>query len=127
MKIRLVRRVALLLIALYAFGQAGIAAAAGCQMDRSAMAQAMAMPAGDTCDECPVPVPVSGVDSITALCVAHCTADLQLPSAQPDPVAVPAIHSVSAAIPTSIASPPTVIALPPGALPRRILLHSFQV
>jgi hypothetical protein len=120
---RLIRRIALALLALYAFGQASVALAA-CGMDRGAMAQAMAMPAGDTCGDCAK----ADADSITALCVAHCTADLQLTATAPD--ALPAAAMVDALVAIAVPrfrSPAVLAYLPPGAPPRRILLHSFQV
>ena len=120
---RLIRRIALALLALYAFGQASVALAA-CGMDREAMAQAMAMPAGDPCDDCAK----ADADSVTALCVAHCTADLQLAAAAPD--ALPAAAIADALIVIAVPrfrSPPVLAYLPPGTPPRRILLHSFQV
>ena len=124
MTLRLIRRITVALLALYAFGQASVAFAATCDMDRGTMAQAMAMPAGDTCDDCAT----AGADAVTALCVAHCTADLQIASAAPDAVAAPAmIESMSAVVAPRFRSPPVVAYLPPGAPPRRILLHSFQV
>jgi len=119
---RFIRRFAVALIALYAFGQAS-AALAACAMDRGAMAQAMAMPAGDACDDCAK----AGADSVTTLCVAHCTADLQLTGAAPDVVAAPAVQPPTALPITRFRSPPVLAYLPPGTLPRRILLHSFQV
>jgi hypothetical protein len=121
MTARLIRRIAIALVAFYAFGQASVALAA-CGMDRGAMAQAMAMPAGDSCDDCAK----AGADSVTALCVAHCTADLQLTGAAPD--AAPAVAGVLmvAAVPR-FRSPSVLAYLPPGGPPRRILLHSFQV
>ena len=123
MTLRLIRRVALALVAFYAFGQASIAFAA-CGMDRGAMAQAMSMPAGDTCDDCAK----AGGDSVTAVCVAHCTADLQVTAAAPEaPPALAVAESLTAVAVPRFRSPPVVGYLPPGAPPRRILLHSFQV
>jgi hypothetical protein len=119
---RLIRRIAIVLLALYAFGQAGVALAA-CGMDRGAMAQAMAMPADDTCDDCAK----AATESINALCVAHCTADLQLTAAAPDALPGPAIVDSAIAVGFPRFRSPPVLALPPGAPPRRILLHSFQV
>ena len=119
---RLIRRFAIVLIAFYAFGQASIALAA-CGMDRAAMAQEMAMPAGGTCGDCETPAP----DSVTALCVAHCTADLQVTGAAPDLVPPAIIESARVAVVPRFRSPSTVVYLPPGAPPRRILLHSFQI
>ena len=88
------------------------------------MAQAMAMPAGDACDGCPT----AGEDAVTALCVAHCTADLQVSAVAPD--ALPAAAMVDARMALAaprFRSPPVLAYLPSGAPPRRILLHSFQV
>lgn len=123
MATHLIRRIAIFLIAFYAFGQASVAFAA-CGMDRGAMAQAMAMPAGDTCDDCVK----ANADSVTALCVAHCTADLQVPAAAPDALPAPAAaESLTAFAVPRFRSPPILAYLPPGAPPRRILLHSFQI
>jgi hypothetical protein len=120
---RLIRRIAIVLVALYAFGQTTVALAA-CGMDRSAMAQAMAMPTGDSCDGCAK----AGTDSVTALCVAHCTSDLQLTVAAPDALPAPAVAGalIVATVPR-FAGPPRLAYLLPGAPPRRILLHSFQI
>ena len=120
---RLIRRIAIALLAFYAFGQASIALAA-CGMDRGEMAQAMAMPAGDTCDDCAK----AGGDSVTAVCVAHCTADLQVAGTAQDVAIAPAvIESMLAVAVPRFRSSPVQIYLPPGAPPRRILLHSFQI
>lgn len=119
----LLRRVAFVLIAFYAFGQATVALAA-CGMERGAMAQAMAMPAGDGCDDCAQ----GGTSSVTASCVAHCNADLQLTGSAPDaavPVAAIADALMVVAVPRFRSRP--VLAHLPAAPPRRILLHSFQV
>jgi hypothetical protein len=120
---RLIRRIAIALLAPYAFGQASVALAA-CGMDREAMAQAMAMPAGDMCDDCVE----AGTDSVTALCVAHCTADLQVAGTAPDVGVAPATTAsmLVVAVPR-FRSPPLLGPVPPGAPPRRILLHSFQI
>ena len=122
MKLHFVRRIALALVALYAFGQASIALAA-CAMDRGAMAQAMAMPASDTCDDCVTTAP----DSVGVACVAHCTADLQLTGVASDAIAAPAMAPLTVAPVPRFRSPPVLAYRPPGNLPRRILLHSFQV
>ena len=122
MTFRLVRHIAIALLAFYAFGQASVAFAA-CGMNRAAMAQAMAMPGDQTCDECPT----AGADAVTALCVAHCTVDLQI-TAAPDAVAAPAVAGPLTAIAVPrFRSPPIPAYLSPGAPPRRILLHSFQI
>lgn len=120
---RLLRNIALAVLALYAFAQASVALAA-CEMDRSAMAQAMAMPAGDTCEDC---VEVA-TDALTATCLAHCTADLKRTFS--DPVSIP--DATCAPLPplpkTRVGTGPPFLAEPLAAgVPRRILLHSFQV
>jgi hypothetical protein len=123
MTARLVRRIAFALLAFYAFGQASIALAA-CGMDRADMAQAMTMPVDDACDGCAKPA----TDSVSALCLAHCTADLQVTTVAPE--AVPAAVIAAVLVVPSVArfsGPPPLAYLPPGAPPRRILLHSFQV
>jgi hypothetical protein len=118
---RFSRRIAILVLGLLAFAQAGMTSAA-CSMDRGSMAQAMTMPADEPCDGC-----ATEGASVTAMCVAHCTADLQLTGAAPDIAAAPTVQG-SAALPIAhFRSQPVVAHLPPGPLPRRILLHSFQV
>ena len=124
MTLRLIRRIAVALLAFYAFGQASVAFAATCGMDRGTMAQAMAMPAGETCDDCSK----AGTDSVTALCVAHCTADMQVAGAAPDALPGPAILASMTVVAVPPFRSPPILAYPrAGAPPRRILLHSFQV
>jgi hypothetical protein len=118
---RVSRRIAILVLGLLAFAQAGMTLAA-CSMDRGSMAQAMTMPADEPCGSC-----TAEGESVAAVCVAHCTADLQLTSAAPDVVAAPAVQPPPALPIARFRSPPVVAYLPPGTLPRRILLHSFQV
>ena len=122
MTARLIRRFAIFLVAFYALGQLAVASAA-CQLDRNAMAQAMTMSAGDTCDDC---VQVA-VDALSAKCLAHCTADLQLTPGSP--ASIPAATYAFAALPKArVGTGPPVSTEPPAAgVPRRILLHSFQV
>lgn len=119
MTVRRIRRVAILLLALYAFGQVNVAFGA-CGMDRSSMAQGMAMPQGDGCDDS-----TTQTASVTAACVGHCTADVPLPTTKPA-VAPPLRHALLT-IPQPLFKQPAVGANPPSAVPRRILLHSFQV
>ena len=121
MTARRIRRIAIALLALFAFGQASVALAA-CGMDRQGMAQAMAMPAGEPCGGC---APADR-DSVSAVCVAHCTADLQTVCATPDLPPSSAIVVPLKAAPV-FRSALFLACLPPGAPPRRILLHSFQV
>jgi len=120
---RLIRRIAIGLIAFYALGQASIAMAA-CGMDRSAMAEAMIMAGSQPCDDCATP---ASQDAVTAACVAHCTADLQLTTATADAVPARAIESRATIPVPSFRSPPVVAYPPPATPPRRILLHSFQI
>jgi hypothetical protein len=125
MTARPIRRIAILLLAVYAFAQASVALAA-CGMDRGAMAQAMAMPAGHGCDDCAGQA--GDADSITAACVAHCTADLQVTAAEPVFIAG-TVYAQGLTLPRPRwdAGPPVAAHWPPGTLSRRILLHSFQV
>lgn len=123
MTIRRIRRIAVVLLALYALGQAAVAQAA-CGLDRDSMAQSMTMPTGDTCNDC---VTVAA-DALTATCIAHCTADLQL--APGKPVSIPdAAYEPLLTLPKArLGAGPPVIAYPlPLMIARRILLHSFQV
>jgi len=118
---RPIRRIAILVLGLLAFAQASMALAA-CSMDRGSMAHAMTMPADEPCGSC-----VTEGASVAAVCVAHCSADLLLTSAPPDGVAAPAVQPPTALPIACFRSPPVLASLPPGALPRRILLHSFQI
>jgi hypothetical protein len=123
MTLRLIRRIAIVLLAFYAVGQASVALAA-CGMDRGVMAQSMAMPGGDACDDC---VKVAS-DAVTVTCIAHCTADLQL--AASEPVSIP--DAVYAALPSAPKArvgtgPPVSAQALAASVPRRILLHSFQI
>ena len=120
MTLRLIRRIAIVLVAFYALGQAGVALAA-CGMDRGAMA--IAMQGEQPCGDCAQ----TGGDSFAAVCVTHCTSDLQLTSAAPDTAVAPAIESHAVVPSPRSSSPPVLAYLPPGTLPRRILLHSFQI
>ena len=124
MKPHLVRRVAVVLIALFAFAQGSVALAA-CAMDRAAMAHSMAAPLGEACDGCPA----GDSTPVGAVCVAHCTADLQLAA-----LAYPIVRSPSDA-PVLLLLPIheyrigriACQAPPPHAVPTRILLHSFLI
>lgn len=87
------------------------------------MAQAMTMAAGDTCDDCRQ---LPG-DVLTATCVAHCTSDLQLTAA--DPVSIPEAPFAPLAlrkVRVGTGPPFSAQSLAAG-VPRRILLHSFQI
>lgn len=123
MMTRVHRRIAIPLVAFYALGQAALAHSS-CGLDRGSMAQSMAMPTGDTCDDC---VTVAA-DALTATCIANCTADLQL--APGKPVSIPnAAYEPLLTLPKArLGAGPPVVAYPlPLMIARRILLHSFQV
>jgi hypothetical protein len=66
-------------------------------------------------------------DVVTAACVAHCTADLQLTNSAPE--AIPArVSELLAILPApSFRSHRSLHLRRRARLPRRILLHSFQV
>lgn len=123
MNVRLVRRFAVALIALFLFAQASVVLAA-CAMDRGSMAQAMTMPADQACD-------CGGAEmqrAVNAGCVAHCTVDLQLAGLPlvlvHDAIETPVLLVPVAEVRPQPTAPP---APPPLAVPRRILLHSFLI
>lgn len=128
MTVRSLRRVALSVVALLLFAQASFVLSA-CQRERGSLAQMIMAPAMEEgCTDCTAIV--AHDDALYAnRCFAHCTADLQLigdltvfaPSAPEAPVLfVPRAH---------LRAPPDtgLDGAPPGAPPRRILLHSFLV
>jgi hypothetical protein len=123
MNLRLLRRVATLLIALFVFAQASVVLAA-CAMDRASMAQAMTMASDESCT-------CGGSEmqkSVTASCMAHCTVDLQL-SGLPialvrGPTSAPVLVVQMAEVHSGLTALHTP---PPSPLPRRILLHSFLI
>jgi hypothetical protein len=112
------RRIALLMIGLLAFAQGSVAFAA-CSMERGTVAPAMAMASDEPCAEC----------GTSNLCAAHCTADLQLAGVAVSIVRGPAdLPVLRIARPAIGPAPHTGLhAPPPGAPPRRILLHSFLI
>ena len=121
---RIRRWVAVLVLSALAFGQGSLAIAA-CAMERGMMGGAMAMAADEGCEEM---ARSSALESINQ-CFAHCTADLQqvaevgamVPHAAAEPVlVVPMAAGPGAAL-------KELVAPPPGAPPRRILLHSFLI
>jgi hypothetical protein len=119
---RILRRVALALIALVTFAQASVALAA-CPMERGAMAQAAAD--GSCCDTTQLELQ----PQLTNGCVAHCTADLQL-WAMPVALVRPPADVPVLFVPAAQPDPPTGagFATPPLlAPPSRILLHSFLI
>ncbi len=125
MNLRLIRRFALWLIAVLAFAQASVVLAA-CSMERGSMAPMLEMMEG--CASCE---PEGGTDAAQSAnrCVAHCTADLQLSGSLAALVRSPAHVPVLLLPPVNrLASPRTGLEqAPPGAPPRRILLHSFLI
>ena len=119
---RLIRRIAVMLIALLAFAHGSLALAA-CDMDRGSMAQAMAMPDMPDCDGAMGDAPAPG-----AVCAAHCSSDLQFPGLQ-----LPLVRD-AATVPVLVVElrehhfDGSLFAAPPHpAPPRRILLHSFLI
>ena len=108
------RRIALLMIGLLAFAQGSVAFAA-CSMERGTAMPAMAMAPDESC--------------APNLCVAHCTSDLQLAGAAASIVRGPAdLPVLRIALPEIGPAPHTGLHVPPpGAPPRRILLHSFLI
>jgi hypothetical protein len=121
---RLIRRLALALIAMLAFAQASIALAA-CSVDRGEMAQMVAT--GDDC--CGTAELQAWEAQLTNDCVAHCTADLQL-SRLPIALVHRASDSAVLLLPhRERGSPPTgqVEPLAARVIPPRILLHSFLI
>ena len=124
---RLRRWIALLMLGLLGFAQAGVALAA-CLADRGEMAGMASAPAhgaaGHACcedgDRAPGPP--------TNICVAHCTSDLQAFGWAS--FAVPRVAAlVIAVIPRAsiVAVWYTPAEAPPPRIPPRILLHSYLV
>ena len=117
---RLVRRVAFCLIALLGFAQ-GTVTLAACTMERGAPMQMS--PAGETsgCDE--------PAGTVANVCVAHCTADLQVAGTAAVLVQVPG-KAQALLVPLRIEYWSGRMALevpPPQTVPSRILLHSFLI
>jgi hypothetical protein len=119
----LIRRTAITLIALLGFGHASLALAA-CMLERGMLTQAIAAEAHAPCAD-------SGTPPLACesgnLCVAHCTADLQLTGTAVALVRSPA-QSTSSFVPVSdshLAVRTGLESRPPGTPPSRILLHSF--
>ena len=121
MRLRLVRRVAIALLALLAFAHASLALAA-CNMDRGSMAEAMAMADMPDCQCGTAEAATPG-----AVCASHCASDLQLSGLH-----MPLVRA-AANTPVLVVEAPAprfdaFFAAPPRpAPPRRILLHSFLI
>lgn len=121
MRVRIVHRVALCLVAMLVYAQAAVAAA-GCTMDRADMAQA----AAHGCCELQIVEPGPLLDRV---CVAHCTTDLQRFQAAAQIVIAPPPSPVLV-VPGPGAAPPGLrnhAHLPALAVPARILFQSFLV
>jgi hypothetical protein len=125
MNIRLIRRVALWLIATLAFAQASVVLAA-CTMERGSMAPMLEM-AGD-CGDCNTQAEPDAPQYANR-CVAHCTSDLQLSGSLAALAVHPADVPVLALPRAEVYRVPRAVAhvSPPGAVPVRILLHSFLI
>ena len=118
------RFTAVLLLAARALAQSSVALAA-CDMDRQAMAQAMAEGAMD----CDCGSGEAGPqESVSNRCMAHCTAELQIAATVVAIVGAPA--RAEALVPPQ-RDPPTAAANPGSpprvGIPMRILLHAFLV
>lgn len=117
---RLKRLLALVLLAALGFAQASIALAA-CNLDRGRLAQAIESDA-----DCPCAEP-SG--QLSAGCVAHCTADLQLAGAATVIARAPGDTPVLVVVPGEPRRDARgwQATHPPGGLPARILFQSFLI
>lgn len=129
---RLVRRLALALIALFAFAQASVALAA-CAMDRGEMGPMMVQTSESAAvgDDCCPPASAAFCDDaqLANSCFAHCTADLQLTGFH-----VVLVHSPEATpvlllplLERSFPGRAVLEAPPPPTITSRILLHSFLI
>jgi hypothetical protein len=125
MKLRLLRRIASGLIAVLVFAQASVAIAA-CSMDRGSLAPMLEM-AGD-CGDCETQVKPEAPQYANR-CVAHCTSDLQLSGSLAALAVHPADVPVLVVPRAEVSRVPRAVAQvsPPGAVPVRILLHSFLI
>jgi len=119
------RWVASVLLAALAFTHASVSFAA-CPLERGHLGAVMtskAEPCGDD-------LSVTGFESLYAnRCVAHCTSDLQLSGDAAAIVRSPGDAPVLVLKPAATARVPRTISdpSPPGAVPIRILLHSFLI
>ncbi|MGQ0509994.1 MAG: hypothetical protein ACT4P9_05210 [Betaproteobacteria bacterium] len=118
------RFTAVLLLAALALAQSSVTLAA-CDMDRQAMAQAMA----DGAMDCDCGGGEAGPqESVSNRCVAHCTAELQIAATVVAIIGTP--PRAEAFVPPQ-RDPPAMAAkrhCPPRAgIPMRILLHAFLV
>jgi hypothetical protein len=128
---RLIRRLALALIAFLAFAQASVVLAA-CAMDRGEMGPMMVQTSGSAAagDECCAPAPVPSFEAqVSNHCFAHCTADLQLTGFPVVLVQAPAATPVLLLPQQERSFPGRAVleAPPPPTITSRILLHSFLI
>lgn len=114
MNLRLTRRVSILLVATLMFAEASVALAA-CSMDRGSLAPMLEV--SSDCGDC------------ASRCIAHCTADLQLSGSLAALVVHPADAPVLFLARAEVDRVPRAAdpVSPPGAVPVRILLHSFRI
>jgi hypothetical protein len=128
---RLIRRLALALIAFLALAPASVVLAA-CPMDRGEMGRMMVQTSESAAagDECCAPVSIQSFEATLAnSCVAHCTADLQLAGFPVVLVQSPAANPVLLLSPPEPSFPgrAALEAPPPPTITSRILLHSFLI
>ncbi len=119
------RWVASVLLAALAFTHASVSFAA-CPLERGHLGAVMASKA----EPCGDDLSVTGFESLYAnRCVAHCTSDLQLSGDAAAIVRSPGDAPVLVLKPAATARVPRTISdpSPPGAVPIRILLHSFLI
>lgn len=122
---RHIRRLAVMLVSVLGFAHASLALSA-CTMDRGDLSQVLGSQHMECCSEDgagSLPMSANG-------CVSHCTSDLQHPGVPAAVLPASALILVFV-LPDRTALPPDAAARiderPPGAVPPRILLHSFLV
>lgn len=116
----------MLLLAAIAFAQASVSFAS-CAMERGQLAAVIATQAAEPC-ECGEAAAEDDPLHVVR-CVAHCTADLQIPNvavaivrgAADAPVLTVSLSEIGLFAPTGLEVPPV------GTPPPRILLHSFLI
>ena len=126
MKSSLRRRVASVVLAVLAFAQLSTAFAS-CFMDRGGMGAMMSAEGAMPCEGCDTaPSPAAALKN---LCVAHCTADLQIFVGAQVPVCCAPRLPVLTILPFARSHVPKtrVVGAHPGDPPPRILLHSFLI
>ena len=126
---QLIRRLAVALIASFAFAQVSVALAA-CAMDRGEMGSMMASESGTADDGCCTPDSVRTPEAqVSNSCFAHCTADLQVTGFPlvlvQAPAAAPAL--LVPQLERGVPERAVLEAPPPPTRTSRILLHSFLI